>query len=264
MNTNSNMPGSLVSLMLIVGLSFVSQAQAAKSGERYLPAENVMLELSAARQNARENDKLLLVIMGANWCHDSRALASRIYKKPLSKLIAEHYETIFIDVGYLEKGKDVINSLGLPVYYATPTVLIVDPVSGQLLNRKNRHQWANAANISMQDSVEYFQQMSKTGPAETNEISESLQLLLAEVDAFEQLQADRLYEAYAMLGPMLRAYKEGDKEAFSKARWNEVREFRYEVPADLDTLRAEAYQRSSAGETNIKLNYPRYPAFSWE
>ena len=117
-----------------------SMVSAANSGELYLPSEDAMADLSAALDAARKSNRLLLVMMGANWCHDSRALASRVYEEPLGTTINEHYETLFVDVGYLENGRDVITSLGSHVYYATPTVLIVDPVSGQVINASNRHQ----------------------------------------------------------------------------------------------------------------------------
>ncbi|MGB5489115.1 MAG: hypothetical protein WBN06_17120, partial [Lysobacterales bacterium] len=216
---------------------------------------------------ARESNKLALVIMGANWCHDSRALAARIYEEPLSTTIDEQYEIIFIDVGYLEKGKDVITRLGIAAYYATPTVLIVEPVSGQVVNAGNRHQWANAASISMQESVAYFGQFTNTDLATLQGdevIDEDLQHLLMEIDAFEQIQAERLYQAYAVLAPMLKAYKEGDKNAFSDATWNEVRDYRYKIPIDIEALRAEARTRVAAGETDIKLAYPVYRSFSWD
>ena len=244
-----------------------STVSAANSGELYLPSEDAMADLSAALDAARNSNRLLLVMMGANWCHDSRALASRVYEEPLGTTINEHYETLFVDVGYLENGRDVITSLGSPVYYATPTVLIVDPVSGQVINASNRHQWANAASISMEESLEYFREFANTDLTSfQNEqvVDADLQQLLIEIEAFEQLQAYRLYEAYAVLAPMLRAYKAGDKEAFSEETWNEVRDFRYKIPADVEALRSEARQRVAAGETDIKLNYPVYPAFSWD
>ena len=205
--------------------------------------------------------------MGANWCHDSRALASRLQKEPLMSLVDESYETIFVDVGYLDKGKDVITSLGEPVYYATPTVLIVDPVSGQLLNVQNRHQWADANNISMEESVEYFRQFANSDPGslqDSIEITAELQELLAEIDAFEQLQADRLYAAYGVLGPMLELYSNGERDKFSDKYWSAVRDFRYKVPADVNALRSQAYERVAQGDSNIKLEYPKYRAFPWE
>jgi hypothetical protein len=224
-----------------------------------------MANLASKLETARESHKRLLVVMGGNWCHDSRALAARLYTEPLSTTIAEHYETLFVDVGYLEKGRDVVTSLGIPVYYATPTVLIVDPVSGTVVNAQNRHQWAEAASISMEDSLAYFRQYEDAGQggAEGDDDAQ-LRELLSEIDAFEQAQAERLYQAYAVLRPMLKAYKEGDKGAFSEDLWSEVRDYRYQVPADLDALRAEARERVAAGETDIALNYPVYPAFSWQ
>lgn len=238
-----------------------------ESGELYLPSENALADLSAVIDTARETGKLVLVVMGANWCHDSRGLAARLYKEPLRSLVSEHYETIFVDVGYLDKGKDVINSLGVSVYYATPTVLIIDPLSGQLVNEHNRHLWADAYSISMDDSIEYFRQMSQadlTALRVKGEFNADQAAIMAEIDSFERQQADRLYQAYAILGPMLKEFKEGDAEKFSEETWNEVRDFRYKVPADVDALRASALEQMAAGKTDIRLAYPKYTPFSWE
>lgn len=238
-----------------------------RTGKLYLPSNDRMADLAAGIEAARKSNRLLLVMMGANWCHDSRALASRIHKEPLSTLINEHFETLFVDVGYLEHGKDVISSLGIPIYYATPTVLIINPDNGEVINLDNRHLWAEAASLSMEDSVDYFQLFTNTDLSSLQsppEPDENLSKLLVEIDSFEQEQADRLYLAYAVLSPMLHAYKEGNKDAFSQETWDEVRDFRYQVSADVDRLRAEARERVDAGETDIQLDYPEYPAFSWD
>jgi hypothetical protein len=237
-----------------------------ESGELYLPSENALADLAAVIDTAKETGKLVLVVMGSNWCHDSRGLAARLYEEPLRSLVREYYETIFVDVGYLDKGKDVINSLGVSVYYATPTVLIIDPLSGQLVNAHNRHLWADAYSISMDDSVDYFRQMSQTDltALRAGGVNGEQAAIMAEIDAFERRQADRLYAAYGVLGPMLKEFKEGDAELFSEEAWNEVRDFRYKVPADVDALRAEAIEQMATGQTDIILNYPEYTPFSWE
>ena len=242
-------------------------SSATRKGKLYLASDDPMADLAAGIDAAKDSNRLLLVVMGANWCHDSRALASRLYKKPLSTTVNENYEILFVDVGYLEKGKEVINSLGTPVYYATPTVLIVDADTGLVINNKNRHQWANAANISMEESLEYFQLFAEYEPnvlQSEAETDANLHVLLTEIQAFEQTQADRLYQAYAVLAPMLHAYKNGDKDAFSQATWDEIRDYRYQIPVDVEALQVEARQRVAAGETDIQLNYPVYPAYSWD
>ena len=90
------------------------------SGELYQPSEDAMADLANAREAALRSGKRILLVMGSNWCHDSRALASRLFQEPLKTLVDEHYELVFVDVGYLDKGGEVISSIGPPVYYATP------------------------------------------------------------------------------------------------------------------------------------------------
>jgi len=235
------------------------------SGEVYLPSDDPLADLEAKLASARHNGKRLLVIAGGNWCHDSRALGARLFTAPLESVIDTYYETLFVDVGYLDKGMDVLGRLGVPIYFATPTVLVVDPVSGQVVNANDRHQWGDAASIGMDASVAYFSQYADTGQSfPVTEEDSQLQALLAEIDGFEQQQALRLTRAYAVVGPMLKAYKEGDKDAFSDKLWNEVRDYRLQVPMDLDALRNEARTRVAAGERDISLDYPAYPTFSWE
>ena len=119
----------------------------------------------------------------------------------------------------------------------------------------------------MEASVDYFRSMAETDmdafrrPAKP---PEQLAALCAEIDAFEQEQAARVYEAYAVLAPMLAAYNEGDRDNWSEKLWLEVAEFRKRIPADLEALRLQAAQRVAAGETGIQLDFPEYPAFSWE
>jgi hypothetical protein len=280
MNIAKFMVHVLLGLVLTAGLSTTAKihasdeaaaseavSSATRKGKLYLASDDPMADLAAGINAAKDSKRLLLIVMGANWCHDSRALASRLYKEPLSTTVSENYEILFVDVGYLEKGKEVINSLGIPVYYATPTVLIVDPDTGLVVNDKNRHQWANAANISMEESLEYFQLFAEYEPNTLQieaETGANLNVLLTEIEAFEQIQADRLYQAYAVLAPMLYAYKNGDKDAFSQASWDDVRDYRYQIPVDVEALQVEARERVVAGETDIQLNYPVYPAFSWD
>ena len=100
MNIKRSMSHLLLVTLLSAGLSAAglvhasesapaddSAVSAEKSGELYLPADDAMASLTAALDAARNSNRLLLVMMGANWCHDSRALASRVYEEPLSIII---------------------------------------------------------------------------------------------------------------------------------------------------------------------------------
>jgi thiol-disulfide isomerase/thioredoxin len=231
---------------------------------------------------AEDGGRLALVVLGANWCHDSRALASRLHSPPLAELIQQHYELVFVDVGFLDliqqhyelvfvdvgfldQGRDVVQQFGVPQFYATPTVLIIDPSSGSLVDDEERHIWSNAYSIGMPDSVQYFEKWAMSD-AVADPVADSPQLrqLYGEIDQFEQKLAERVAAGYAVVGPMLKVYKDGNAPENFDASWNELRDFRMAIPADIRELRDEAQRRVSAGEEDIQLVYPEYPLLSWE
>ena len=149
--------------LTIVWLGFFSgNASAAETdpdGRLFHPSEDPVADVQQAIEQADEKDRLALVVLGANWCHDSRALAARLYRSPLADTIQEHYELVLVDVGFYELDSAVLQQLVIPQYYATPTVVIVDPSSGQPVNNDDRHIWGNAYRIDMESSVEYFDKM---------------------------------------------------------------------------------------------------------
>ena len=159
----------------------------------------------------------------------------------------------------------MVQQFGVPQFYATPTLLIIDPSSGQLVNDEDRHMWANAYSVDMPSSVQYFEKWATTDSV-TDPAADSpkLQQLYAEIDQFEQQLAERVAAGYAIVGPMLEAYKAGNAPEEFDASWNELRDFRMAIPDDIQALRDEARRRVSEDEKDIQLAFPEYPLLSWE
>lgn len=267
------MPGSCFRLLcaftcaICLGLA-MGNARAADpdpDGRLFQPAVDPLADVQQALSRAGDRDRRVLVVLGANWCHDSRALASRLHRSPLAEVIQQHYEPVFIDVGFYDKGRAVVQQFGIAHYYATPTVLIIDPTSGRLVNDEDRHIWGNAFNIDMPSSVQYFEKWARDdASADPMEESTRLQALYAQIDRFERQLAERVAAGYAVVGPMLAAYKAGNAPEEFDARWNELRDFRMTIPGDIRKLRDEAQRRVSGGEKDIDLLFPEYPLLSWE
>lgn len=242
-----------------------SAADTNPEGSRYTQSENPLAAVEQALERAEEGNRLLLVVAGANWCHDSRALASRLGSAPLANLIEDNYELVFVSVGYYEQGRDVMQRFGVAHYYATPTVLIVDPASGQLINEEDRHQWGNAYNIDMSASVQYFGKwLEPDSTAEPVPDSAELRQLNLEIDEFEQQLADRLVVGYSVVGPMLEAADADNEPEEFDASWDELRKFRGAIPPAIHELRVDARQHVAAGEKDIELTYPEFAPLSWE
>ena len=205
------MPRLYSRLLFIVTLLMCLGAGTNPDGELFQPSADPLADVQQAMSRADEGGRLALVVLGANWCHDSRALASRLHSPPLAELIQQHYELVFVDVGFLDKGRDVVQQFDVAHFYATPTVLIIDPSSGALVNDEDRHIWGNAYNIDMSSSVQYFEKWAMSeSVAEPVPDSPQLRQLYAEIDQFEQQLAERVAAGYAVVGPMLEAYKAGD------------------------------------------------------
>ena len=240
-------------------------AESDPDGALYEPSENPLADVQQALARAGESDKRALIVLGANWCHDSRALAARLHRSPLKEVIQQHYELLFVDVGFYELDRAVPQQFGVAHYYATPTVLVVDPANGQLVNDEDRHVWGNAYNMSMSFSVEYFEKWATNDPvADPADNSDRLQQLYAQIDEFEQRAADRVAIGYAVVGPMLAAYKAGNAPDEFDASWDELSEFRNSIPKVTRKLREEARRHVSEGGDDTPMQFPEYPPLSWE
>ena len=53
-------------------------AETDRDGRLFRPSADALADVQQALGRADEGDRLALVVLGANWCHDSRALAARL------------------------------------------------------------------------------------------------------------------------------------------------------------------------------------------
>jgi len=117
-------------------------------------------DVDAVLLKAKQSGKKPLLVLGANWCHDSRGLAARFEKPEFVKLINDHYELVYIDVGKRDRNLDIAERFGVFELIGTPTVLILSE-DEVLLNASSVHRWRRAASISDQDTFEYFNSFAK-------------------------------------------------------------------------------------------------------
>lgn len=244
-------------------LLLLSTASCGSEDDLYPSRADALGDVESALERAAADDRLALVVLGADWCHDSEALARRLDESPLAELIAEHYEPVLVDIGYYEAGVDVVQRFGVPIYYATPTVLIIDPQTGQLVNEDDRHRWGRADSISMAESVGYFEAMAeREAPKAPPEV---LLPYLQQLAAFEAAQAARVVDGFEVVGPLLRTLDEtGKRPASFDERWRELSSFRNAIPKDLRRLRVQIDEMLAMGAQDFEIEFPDYPPQSWE
>jgi hypothetical protein len=221
--------------------------------------EDPLGQVETALEAAKTENKLAMVVMGAQWCHDSRALAENFSKPSMQSILDERYVIQFIDVGYLQDRRKLVEKLGYPNYFATPTVLIVDPNTNTLLNYDDVKIWQNADSVPFERYQQYFAEAGMLVDSKlTQKIvnSENRKAL----DNFTSEQSQRLTNAYAQLGPMLQKYKQGTLDSTDRfdETWKQVRSFRVSLQEDLVRLNRQAINSEQP------LSFPTYAAFDWE
>ena len=102
------------------------------------PTLDANAAVDAALERAYIRGTYVMVVLGANWCHDSRALAGWLESERFAALVGDWYEVVYVDVGMPQTGDgfnlDIAARFGLEDVTNTPTVLILDN-AGRLLNR---------------------------------------------------------------------------------------------------------------------------------
>lgn len=221
-------------------------------------------DVDAGLATAHAGGRLALIILGADWCHDSAALIRMLKGDGLQAVIARDYNVTLINIGYFERGFATATRFGLAIYTHTPTVLVIDP-AGVVVNAHDHHRWRDAAKISPADAIAYFQGLaSGTGRAPRPPVlpsADAAALVTAEaaISAWEAGVATRLRTAYGLIGPRLAA-NASDLDAY----WRPTRDIRYQFPDDLGRLRADALRQAVAGDRPIALDFPQYAPLPWE
>ena len=205
-----------------------------------------------AEQRAIAENKQLLLVLGATWCHDSVALSERFSQSEMQAALDAQYVVVGLNVGYLEYGFETVQRYELPTYYGTPTVLIVDPTERRILNRIDYQNWTSAASMTEQDYQSYFIEQSFPH-------IDSLQLsvnTLAAVSAYEQTQAERIKAGYLVAGALLKAYKASNEPPTPEFMrvWESVAQYRNAIPRAV----------GQAIMTDSTEALPTFPAFQWE
>jgi thioredoxin-related protein len=248
-------------ILLITALLLLINACSAHNSQHsetvYIDSDNPMLDIQTTLEKAKVNNKLLLVVMGAQWCHDSRGLANNFAKEGLAEVLSANYEVVFVDVGYYKDLRAISQRFNQAHYFSTPTVMIVNSQTEQLINAKDMHIWGAADSISLAKYIEYFEAYANNSKIVFVPLPESHE---SAIIAFEQQNAQRLNDAYKILVPsMKKEDKTGEANKLFFKQWDEVKRYRMSLQKDIQSIREQAI--AAPGQ---QIVFPTYEPFSWE
>lgn len=153
----------LAASISIISAPIMAQDLSARAHENensiFDESRDAAADVNALLETIAQNGKMGIIIMGANWCHDSRALAGHFASARFAAMLAPKYEIVYVDVGVPQTGNgrniDIAKHFGIKKIKGTPTVIIVDS-NGDILNKKAAPKWRNAASRTEDDIFNRF------------------------------------------------------------------------------------------------------------
>jgi protein disulfide-isomerase len=103
-------------------LMFMTAAALAADGP-YKENADAKLEIKNALSAATNTP--IVVVFGANWCGDCKALDKAMKQGASASLLGRDFRTIKVDVGHFDKNVDVARSYGVPLSNGIPAIAII-------------------------------------------------------------------------------------------------------------------------------------------
>lgn len=112
-------------------------------------------DVQRAVKAAQASKRPVLVIFGANWCEDCRALDASLKTPKTAELMAKNFVVVKVDVGRFDRNLDLATRYGDPIKKGIPAASIVSP-EGQVLYTTRAGELSSARRMSDTGVYDFF------------------------------------------------------------------------------------------------------------
>jgi thioredoxin 1 len=130
-------------------------AHANPPAQPYDEAADAAKALQQALDAGARSKRPVLVIFGANWCGDCRALDIAMKSPANAGLVDKEFVVLKVDVGRFNKHLDVVERTGATIKKGIPAAAVLSP-QGKLLYATQAGELANAREMSERGVYDFF------------------------------------------------------------------------------------------------------------
>jgi thioredoxin 1 len=147
--------------IIILGLAGMAQAM---SEPVYDESADAKEQIAAAIREASRGKpaRNVVLVFGANWCTDCRALNAQMHEGDLAALLANSFVVVKINVGRMDKNLDVAAKYGVPIENGVPALAVLNS-RGRLLYAQDQGQFADARHMSYESIKAFFERWKPKG-----------------------------------------------------------------------------------------------------
>ena len=150
---------------LLLSLALALGAALATAADRpYDPSADAKAQIQTALSQAAAANQPVLLIFGANWCQDCRALDKSLHTGRNAELIAHEFKVVKVDVGNFDHNVDIATQYGNPIKKGIPAAVIVSP-QNKVLYATQGGELADARRMSDEGVYDFFHRAAQTAGA---------------------------------------------------------------------------------------------------
>ncbi|MGD1826122.1 YyaL [Chromobacterium violaceum] len=148
---------------LLILLSLWLASAAALAGDLpYDEQADAKAELSRTLDAAKQGRQPVLLILGANWCPDCRALDAALNSGKSAELLAREFKVVKVDVGNFDHNLDIDAAYGHPIAKGIPAAVVLSP-DNKVVYATRAGELADARRMSETGIYEFFERVSRLG-----------------------------------------------------------------------------------------------------
>ena len=117
-------------------------------------------DVKQALNAAKKSQMPVLVIFGANWCKDCRALDQALSTGRNSELVKREFRVVKVDVGNFDKNLDLAEAYGNPIKKGIPAAVVLSP-DNKVLYATRLGELADARNMSETGIYDFFKRVTQ-------------------------------------------------------------------------------------------------------
>lgn len=132
----------------------------------YDEAADARQDVTQALASARAAHLPTLVIFGANWCEDCRALDKSLKTTRNAELMAKAFVMVKVDVGNFNRNLDLTAQYGNPTKKGIPAAVLVSP-AGEVIYSTRAGELSNARRMGDAGIFEFFRTVAEKALAKS-------------------------------------------------------------------------------------------------
>lgn len=145
------------SVLALLALTFPLAVHAATGP--YDEAADARSEIRAALAVAKDSKTQVLVVFGANWCGDCKALDASFKSGPTAPLIGKSFQVVKVNVGRFDRNVGIAEAYGVPLKRGIPAIAVLNP-DGKVAYATRAGELADARSMGDKGIHDFFAKLA--------------------------------------------------------------------------------------------------------